>query len=324
MPSADPRPGGLRYHQLLERGARGIWRTPVGVVVLVVLVFGGQFLLVNVVAVALVLGGVDVDRITDLLMGDPATPLFLAVVNAGWAMAIPSVWLVVWLIHRRRPGWAASVAGRIRWGWLGACFAAAVVALVATIVVSALLPAQGDASIETTGALNDWTAQTRDFVLVVVLLTPLQAAGEEYAFRGYLTQAVGRLGDRWGDRVGITLAVVVPALLFALAHGLGQDLPIFFDRFAFGVVAGVLTILTGGLEAGIAMHVLNNFLAFAVALAFGDMTEALTPTDGSWWGIPVTLTQALTYLAGCLFLARLMGVRDRDGGAVLEAQRARV
>ena len=37
-------------------------------------------------------------------------------------------------------------------------------------------------------------------------------------------------------------------------------------------------ITTGGLEAGIAMHVLNNFLAFGAALAFGDMTTALTPT----------------------------------------------
>ena len=46
--------------------------------------------------------------------------------------------------------------------------------------------------------------------------------------------------------------------------------PIFFDRFAFGLVAGMLVILTGGLEAGIAMHVLNNWLAFGIALAFGD------------------------------------------------------
>ena len=31
------------------------------------------------------------------------------------------------------------------------------------------------------------------------------------------------------------------------------------------------------------MHVLNNFLAFGFALAFGDMTSALNPTGGSWW-----------------------------------------
>ena len=66
---------------------------------------------------------------------------------------------------------------------------------------------------------------------------------------------------------------LVPAVLFALAHGLGQSVPIFFDRLAFGLVAGLLVVLTGGLEAGIAMHVLNNWVAFGLTLAFGDMAR---------------------------------------------------
>ena len=87
---------------------------------------------------------------------------------------------------------------------------------------------------------------------------------------------------------------------------LGQNPPLFFDRFAFGLVAGVLVVLTGGLEAGIAMHVLNNWLAFGLALAFGDMASTLNPTGGSWWSIPVTLTQSLVYLG----LALLGGPPD--------------
>ncbi len=109
----------------------------------------------------------------------------------------------------------------------------------------------------------------------MLILTPLQAAGEEFAFRGYLMQAFGGV---FGSRV---VAVLLSSLLFALAHGIGQDLPIFVDRFAFGLVAGALVILTGGLEAGIAMHVLNNFLAFGLALAFTDMSSALNPTGGT-------------------------------------------
>ncbi len=152
------------------------------------------------------------------------------------------------------------------------------------------------------GQLNDFTETTRDFLLVVLLLTPLQAAGEEYAFRGYLTQAFGGLfGREWA-------AVLFPALLFALAHG-SQSAPIFFDRFAFGVVAGLLVVRTGGLEAGIAMHVLNNWLAFGLALAFSDMASSLNPTGGSWWTIPVTLTQSLVYLGLVLLVARRRGLR---------------
>ena len=103
-----------------------------------------------------------------------------------------------------------------------------------------------------------------------------------------------------------------PAFLFALAHGLGQSIPVFFDRFAFGLVAGALVVLTGGLEAGIAMHVLNNWLAFGLALAFGDMASTLNPTGGSWWSIPVTLTQSLVYLGLAVLVCRRMGLGDHD------------
>ncbi len=45
------------------------------------------------------------------------------------------------------------------------------------------------------------------------------------------------------------------------------------------------------------MHVLNNFLAFGLALAFGDLTSALNADGGSsWWMILSTLTQSLVYL----------------------------
>src|SRR5690606_37921739 len=139
-----------------------------------------------------------------------------------------------------------------------------------TIVVSAVLPgsnATGDQS----GQLNEFTSTTRDYRIVILLLTPLQAAGEEYFFRGYLTQS---LGGHFGSRsllVSRAVAVLVPAFLFGLVHGFGQSMPVYFDRCAFGVVAGILVIRTGGLEAGIAMHVLNNFMAFGFTLAFSDM-----------------------------------------------------
>ena len=78
-------------------------------------------------------------------------------------------------------------------------------------------------------------------------------------------------------------------------------------------------MLTGGLEAGIAMHVLNNWLAFGLALAFGDMGSTLNPTGGSWWTIPVTLTQSLVYLGLAYVVARRMGLADRTDPAVLPA-----
>ena len=68
-------------------------------------------------------------------------------------------------------------------------------------------------------------------------------------------------------------------------------------------------IRTGGLEAGIALHVLNNFLAFGLALSFGDIRETLNVTEVSWWNIVLTLTQSAVYAALVLWVARRMGLQ---------------
>jgi membrane protease YdiL (CAAX protease family) len=323
----------VEYH-LIQRvvgrwGVSGWWRPVVGILALVVmlLIVVQVALVVAFVAGLAVLGSDDIsgdlDRILDT---DHVTPTGLAYLNISLALAIPVAILITLVIHRLGPGWLASVTGRMRWKWLLVCFGLSVVALMATLVVSAFLPAQGDGT-ELSGSVNAWTPELRNFALVVLFLTPLQAAGEEYAFRGYLTQAFGGLFAPMGRGPARAFAVLAPALLFALAHG-AQDWPIFFDRFAFGVVAGILVIATGGLEAGIAMHVLNNFLAFGLALAFTDMSSALNPTGGSWWNIPVTLTQSLVYLALAIWVARKMGIRTTVARAtepvVLEGPEPRV
>jgi membrane protease YdiL (CAAX protease family) len=325
--------GATEYHlipRVLGRwGDHGWWRPVVGILALVAMLFlVVQLALIAAFVVGLfVLGsddvGGDLERVLDT---DNVTPAGLAYLNVSLAMAIPVAILLTLVLHRLGPGWLASVTGRLRWKWLLTCLGLSVLALFATLVVSAFLPAQGEGG-ELSGSVNAWTPELRNFALVILVLTPLQAAGEEYAFRGYLTQAFGGISAPLGRGPARALAVVGPALLFALAHG-AQDAPIFFDRFAFGLVAGVLVIATGGLEAGIAMHVLNNFLAFGLALAFTDMSSALNPTGGTWWSLPTTLTQSLVYLGLAIWVARRRGIRttvDRvEEPAVLEGPEPRV
>lgn len=302
--SPDFRP---QYHQLHRVGRPGVWRSLVGSVLVLVLVFALVPLVAGLVAFALLMAaGRDADSAQAALdVTQEATPTGLALLNVVIAMAIPVTFLVTWWLHRLKPRWVSSVMPRLRWRYLLACLGVSFVALLASLLVGLLLPlAPGEAPV---GGVNEFTTRTRDFLIVILLLTPLQAAGEEYLFRGYLTQAFGSLV--WGRRASQALAVLGPALIFALFHGLSQDVPVFFDRFAFGVVAGILVIRTGGLEAGIAMHVLNNFLAFGLALAFGDLTSALNATGGSsWWMMVSTLTQSLVYLALASWVARAMGL----------------
>ncbi len=297
------------YHELHRVGRPGLWRSIVGTLLLFVLVFVVFPSLIGLAFVMLLLvSGQGSEQAAAMLdVTKEVTPAGLAVLNIVLAAAIPLTWFVSWLMHRLKPRWLASVAPRIRWKFLFVCFALSVVALMASLVVGSFLPLSSDET-EMSG-VNDFTARTRDFALVILLLTPFQAAGEEYLFRGYLTQAFGAVVR--SRRVAQVVAVLGPALIFALFHGLSQDLPIFFDRFAFGVVAGILVIRTGGLEAGIAMHVLNNFLAFGLALTFGDMTTALNATGGSsWWMILSTLTQSLVYLALALWAAKALGLTN--------------
>ena len=101
------------------------------------------------------------------------------------------------------------------------------------------------------------------------------------------------------------MAIGATATLFAFAHGT-QNPPLFLDRFAFGLIAGWLVTRTGGLEAGIALHVLNNFLAFGIALIFGDLGSTLTVSEVSWWNIVLTVTQSGVYTALVLLLAARM------------------
>jgi membrane protease YdiL (CAAX protease family) len=312
--SADGSGGGapaLHYHRLHRLGHAGRLRALGGVA-------GMLAALLIVVPGVLVGSYAAVGEPLGEISTDPLTPIGLAFVNLTLAAAVPVVILTTRIAQQLPGGWIVSVVGRLRWRWLLLCVGLAVVALGASLLLALVLPDHGGAAFD--GSATTATDRTIAFALIVVLLMPLQAAGEEYAFRGYLTQAVGGVLP---GRVGTAVAVVVPAVLFALAHG-AQDAPVFIDRLSFGLVAGVLVIVTGGLEAGIALHVVNNGLFFGLTLAFGDIDEALAPVAGTWWLLPGTLVQSLGYLALVAWVARRRRVETVTTEVVLEPKRPRV
>lgn len=307
--SADgsaPSGAALRYHELHRLGEASWWRA----------IFGIVLALAAFVVVQTVLFGV-CESFGDVSV-DPLTPTGLFFLGVTWAAAVPTAVLVTRFVQDVGAGWVVSVVGRVRWRWLFVCLGLAAIAIAVTFVVSLALPEQGGADVE--GSINAVTGQWVAFALILVFLIPLQAAGEEFAFRGYLTQTVGGV---FRGRLGTSLALLVPATVFALAHG-AQTLPVFLDRLAFGLVAGALVIVTGGLEAGIAMHVVNNWVSFGVALLFGDMASAATPTVDTWWLLPATLVQSLGYLGLVVLVARRRGVRTATEPGVLERPRPRV
>ena len=106
-PAPDFRP---HYHELHRVGRPGWWRSLLGAVLLLVLVFGVVPLALGLLAlVAMLAGGTsaeDAGRILDIT--EEVTPAGLAALNLLLGSAILSKWLVLWLFHRLKPRWLSS------------------------------------------------------------------------------------------------------------------------------------------------------------------------------------------------------------------------
>jgi len=110
-------------------------------------------------------------------------------------------------------------------------------------------------------------------VVLLLVLIPFQAAAEEYVFRGYLMQLVGT----WLRHPAF--AILLPVPLFVLGHG--YDVWGAASVGLFAVVAAWLTWRTGGLEAAIALHIVNNLMIFllgSVAVVDANATSG-SPVD---------------------------------------------
>ena len=253
------------YLQLLRSANYRWWRPLAGIAV-----FVGTYL--NILLALFILPGVVYVTLSSntQILQDAGSPLIFLLTNLSLALLIPCAMFAVWAAHRVNPGILASVTGRFRWGWFAKCFGLAVLLISATAVISSLTDS---------GSTPEHTASsTGTFItlsLIIVLTTPLQAAGEEFAFRGYLGQAIGA----WVKFPIVSM--IITSTAFALAHG-GQSAPLFLDRFGFGMVAAYLVLRTGGLEVSIALHTVNNLAALLTAAAFSDFSSQLVSPDAPW------------------------------------------
>ncbi|MBX9397558.1 CPBP family intramembrane metalloprotease [Streptomyces sp. TRM72054] len=300
--TATPPPQPLPYHRLaLTTGNHRWWRPLVGTGV----VLAGAILVMLAVIIASEIAGAVVGRPRDADgnviwggIGDTALALL------GISLSIPVVLLAARWVQRRAAGTVSSVAGGLRWRRLGLCLAVALPVSATSLGISMLLPEP-----EGSGPELTW-AGLSPFLLglaTVCLLVPFQAAAEEYVFRGWLLQAVGAwCRSPW-------VAVTPQAVLFAAAHGWGTPWG-FADLVVFGLITGALTIRTGGLEAAIALHVLNNLLPLGILSAIaGGLESEETAADMNWMTLAVDVPMVSLYAAAVLWLTHRRPVSFRSG-----------
>lgn len=261
--------------------------------------FAGSWFLVAMVLTLVALGyelAVDGVDLSGLMVGElTITPMLFLANNLALAAAIPLAWAAHRAVFGQRIGWLSSVAGRFRWRIFGRFAALAVVCyLVMTGIEIAVSGWPEDLSVR---------PETWFLLLSVLLTTPLQAAGEEFALRGLGARSIGSWFS--GNRAGLVVSTVITGIVFMLLHGAGDPwLNVFY--FYFAVVACVLTWRTGGLEAAIALHVVNNLLSM-LFLPFSGLDGLFDREAGA--GSPLVLLQ-MAFVA--LVAAGMLWLADRE------------
>jgi len=250
----------LEYHRLLRGTPDFRWWTPL----LLLLLSGTVFGMLTVV-------NTPVTMLLDPNAQGPATraldtqrPVSVLVSFIPIILLLPAVLLTLLVMGLRPVGRIWSVAGRIRWGLLARLLGISVLAITISNLVglaagTLLAPARDPVPI------RDLDAQAALLsMLLALLLVPLQSTAEEVVFRGLFMQVLGA----WAKSPWV--AILVPSLGFAFLH--------IYDVWGLvaigllGTVSAWLTWRTGGLEAAIAIHLINNYVAFGI-LASGVTGE---------------------------------------------------
>jgi membrane protease YdiL (CAAX protease family) len=243
--------------------------------------------------------GVDFDLLVVDRVLDMSSPLILAFALGSVALMLPAIILARLIMGPRPLGLISSVTGRLRWRWMLrlALPTLLVFALSFAVYVLAFPLAAGEQIVA-----PQVTAATWALLVVTILFVPLQATAEEYVFRGYLMQTIG------GWLRHPAWAILLPIPLFMAGHI--YDIWGLLDVGVFALWAGWITWRTGGLEAAIVAHVINNGGLFVMS-AFGLVDPNLA--EGSPVGV---LTTALTLALVSWFVLRLSKTGGADGGPV--------
>jgi membrane protease YdiL (CAAX protease family) len=97
------------------------------------------------------------------------------------------------------------------------------------------------------------------FVILALILIPLQTSFEEYLFRGHMLQGLGlATKTKW-------IPLVVTSFLFGIMHIANPEVEklgmvIMFYYIGTGLFLGILTLMDEGLELALGFHAANNLI----------------------------------------------------------------
>lgn len=247
-------------------------------VLALVLGLAAQIIVFIAVAVIAALMGAEVE--TSVLSDDPHNVTSNTILLLSLA-AIVVVPFFAARIAKYQSRFLLSVVGRMRWGIVGV---AAAVSLAVTVVGQVIAYATG-------GGAESRTLENQDFIFLaaVLVLVPFQAAGEEVFARGFLPQIFGHwFKSPW-------IAYLPGALLWIALHGYNSWGTVTIAYSA--ILYAILVHKTGGLEAAIAIHTINNYFAFAQQVFIVIEDPDTIPWEAAVFDmVSTTITVVLVYL----------------------------
>jgi membrane protease YdiL (CAAX protease family) len=285
----DPQsiPPGVEYHRVLAGEKRRIGRGILAIVLLIVGMFAA------IAAFSAVGAWIDGLIRPDADPDSPNSPIILGAGLIATALLTPwSMLLQRWLYGVPGPS-LHSVVSRFRFD----VFGRAVVFVLPLFVVALAITEFTD--LRPTGV---WThGELIGMVLVVLLLVPLQAAGEEYGLRGLVFRVAGSWArGRWASLI---VGIAVSSVVFSVIHTAGD---IWWNVLyvIFSIVTGFITWRTGGIEIAVVIHTALNVMTFVywfvlqadLADRFDRSAGAVTPALFVPIAVVLVLTAVVVWL----------------------------
>lgn len=215
--------------------------------------------------------------------------------------------------------WRLLLSGNVRsiglWGrdWLrqmGAGFALGV-GMISVVCCGIYLTGGARLDMEAGVQLDPWLAA---YLVMFVMV----GFGEEIAFRGYAMGTLRQTEKSW-------LIVILPAVLFGLAHSLNANFSLmgFLNIILAGILFGILALKSGRLWLGIGFHIAWNFFQGCV-FGFG-VSGITTPSvvqtrlvgsdllTGGAFGPEGSIVATAVLLAGIVLTLRWFKGRQESG-----------
>lgn len=282
------------YPQFWRAPALTLWRPLVGTLLLAVaFLVASTVVTIAALGIEVLTGAVDPDAVFAVLERGEVTPGLVLGNSIAIGLMLPASLLVARLV-RQPPRFLHSVVGRFRWRWFAVCAAASLGALLLTFGGELLLvPGSGEALDLQIHPYTWW------LLVGLLLVTPFQAAAEEYMLRGVVLRTVGSWFRH--PMAALVFGTAVNAGIFMLLHG-AADPWLNLVYLVMGVLLSWITWRTGGLEAAVAFHIVNNMVAFSI-VPFQDVAGLFDRSAGV--AGPVVLIQLVAVVLVVLVMDRL-------------------